>query len=116
MATALRRPVPHDARLSLTEHLDELRSRLIVCVLALLAAFAFTFWQNEAVLDIVNKPLEDTQNLDGKKRTGDPFEQTARFQIKIGEAQLATSRALEALRDSPRLTAAEKTALAEAAR
>ena len=61
MATALRRPVPHDEHLSLVEHLDELRSRLIVCVLALVACFGITFWQNEAVLDIVNAPLEETK-------------------------------------------------------
>ena len=78
MATALRRPVPHDARLSLVEHLDELRSRLIVCVLVLVGAFAFTFWQNEAILKIVNDPLEDTQRLDSDKRSADPLEQTAR--------------------------------------
>ena len=80
MATALRRPVPHDARLSLVEHLDELRSRLIVCVFVLLGCFAFTFWQNEAVLKIVNDPLEDTQRLDSDKKSQDPLEQTARSQ------------------------------------
>jgi sec-independent protein translocase protein TatC len=86
LATALRRPVSHDEHLSLVEHLDELRSRLIICVLALVACFAFTFWQNEAVLDIVNAPLEETQNLEGDKRSGDPLEQNARFQVKSGEA------------------------------
>jgi sec-independent protein translocase protein TatC len=86
LATALRRPVPHDEHLSLVEHLDELRSRLIVCVLALVVCFGFTFWQNEAVLDIVNAPLEETQNLDGSKKSGDPLEQNARFQIRTGEA------------------------------
>ena len=78
MATAIRRPVSHDARLSLTDHLDELRSRLIVCVLALVACFAFTFWQNEAVLQIVNDPLQDTQRLNSDKISQDPLEQTSR--------------------------------------
>ena len=93
MATALRRPVAHDERLSLVEHLDELRSRLIVCVLALVVCFGVAFWQNEAVLDIVNAPLEETQNLDGAKRTNDPLEQNARFQIRTGEAFKADARA-----------------------
>jgi sec-independent protein translocase protein TatC len=115
MATALRRPVQHDDRLSLTEHLDELRSRLIICVFVLLAAFAVTFWQNEAILDLVNKPLEQTQNLDGGERTNDPLEQNARFQLKIGEAERATSKALAVLRDSPRVTPPEREALAAAA-
>ncbi len=86
MATALRRPVSHDDRLSLTEHLDELRSRLIVCVLGLVAAFGFCFWQADNILEIVNKPLEQTQNLDGTKRSNDPLEQNARFQTSSGRA------------------------------
>ncbi len=97
MATALRRPVPHDEHLSLVEHLDELRSRLIICVLALVVAFGFTFWQNEAVLDIVNKPLEETQNLDGRERSNDPLEQNARFQIRTATALRDNAVALERL-------------------
>jgi sec-independent protein translocase protein TatC len=86
LATALRAPVAHDEHLSLVEHLDELRSRLIVCVLALVVCFGFTFWQNEAVLDIVNAPLKETQNLDGSKKSQDPLEQSARFQVQTGKA------------------------------
>ena len=93
MATALRRPVSHDEHLSLVEHLDELRSRLIICVLALVVCFGITFWQNEAVLNIVNAPLEDTQNLEGTKRSNDPLEQNARFQIESGRAFAAQAQA-----------------------
>ena len=53
------RPIAHDARLSVVEHLDELRGRLIVCALAFGAAWALTAWQNHLVLDIVNRPLPD---------------------------------------------------------
>ncbi|HEV2061573.1 MAG TPA: twin-arginine translocase subunit TatC, partial [Solirubrobacteraceae bacterium] len=93
MATSLRRPVGHDEHLSLVEHLDELRSRLIICVLALVVCFGFAFWQNEAILNIVNAPLEETQNLDGEKRSNDPLEQNARFQVKTGEAFREQARA-----------------------
>jgi sec-independent protein translocase protein TatC len=116
MATALRPPVSHDDRLSLTEHLDELRSRIVVCVLALIVCFGVTFWQNEAVLDLVNRPLEQTQNLDGEKRTQDPLEQNARFQLRIGDAQRATSEALRQLASAENLTAAQRQALEAAAR
>lgn len=58
MATALR-PIGHDARLSVVDHLDELRKRLVVCVLALVVAFGFAFWQNGRILDVVNKPYVD---------------------------------------------------------
>jgi sec-independent protein translocase protein TatC len=51
------RPIGHDDRLSIVEHLDELRTRIIVCILAFGAAWALTAWQNDLVLRIVNHPL-----------------------------------------------------------
>jgi sec-independent protein translocase protein TatC len=56
MATAIR-PIGHEDRLSLVEHLDELRTRLIVSAIALAVAFGFCLWQNHALLKIINKPL-----------------------------------------------------------
>ena len=53
------RALGHDDRLSVVEHLDELRSRLIISVIAFGVAWAFTAWQNHAVLEIVNAPLPD---------------------------------------------------------
>ena len=51
------RPIAHDDRLSVVDHLDELRSRLIVCALAFCVAWALTAWQNHLVLEIINAPL-----------------------------------------------------------
>jgi sec-independent protein translocase protein TatC len=51
------RPIAHDDRLSVVEHLDELRTRLIICGIAFAAAWALTGWQNHLVLKIVNAPL-----------------------------------------------------------
>ncbi|MEA2379654.1 MAG: sec-independent protein translocase protein TatC [Thermoleophilaceae bacterium] len=51
------RPISHDDRLSVVDHLDELRSRLIVCALAFGVAWALTAWQNHLVLEIINAPL-----------------------------------------------------------
>jgi sec-independent protein translocase protein TatC len=51
------RPIAHDDRLSVVEHLDELRWRLIICVVAFVAAWGITAWQNHLVLEIVNEPL-----------------------------------------------------------
>ena len=53
------RPISHEDRLSVVDHLDELRSRLIVCVVAFCVAWALTAWQNHLVLEIVNAPLPD---------------------------------------------------------
>jgi sec-independent protein translocase protein TatC len=51
------RPVRHDARLSVVDHLDELRTRLIVSLLAVALAFGVCFWQNHQLLSLVNRPL-----------------------------------------------------------
>ena len=51
------RPISHEDRLSVVDHLDELRSRLIVCAVAFCVAWALTAWQNHLVLEIINAPL-----------------------------------------------------------
>jgi sec-independent protein translocase protein TatC len=51
------RPIGPEDRLSLVDHLDELRTRLIICAAALVVAFGFCFWQNHELLRIINKPL-----------------------------------------------------------
>ncbi len=49
--------VSHEDRLTLVEHLDELRTRLIVCVGVLGVALALCFWQNHLLLEIAQGPL-----------------------------------------------------------
>jgi len=51
------RAVSHEDHLTLVEHLDELRSRLIVCLAVLGVALALCFWQNNLLLEIANGPL-----------------------------------------------------------
>jgi sec-independent protein translocase protein TatC len=53
------RPIAHEDRLSIVEHLDELRSRLIISIIAFVAAWAICGWQNHLVLEILNAPLPD---------------------------------------------------------
>jgi sec-independent protein translocase protein TatC len=53
------KPIEHEARLTLVDHLDELRTRLILSMVAFGVAFALTAWQNHLVLEIVNRPLPD---------------------------------------------------------
>jgi len=53
------KPIHHDERLSLVDHLGELRSRLFLSVLAFFVAFALTSWQNHFVLQVMNKPLPE---------------------------------------------------------
>jgi sec-independent protein translocase protein TatC len=51
------KPIEHDDRLSIVEHLDELRSRLVLCAFVLTITFAVCFWQNNLLLDLANDPL-----------------------------------------------------------
>jgi sec-independent protein translocase protein TatC len=51
------RPVEHDSRMSVVDHLEELRTRLIVSLMAVAVAFGLCFWQNHQILRLVNKPL-----------------------------------------------------------
>jgi sec-independent protein translocase protein TatC len=57
MAVAVGR-IGHEDRLSLVEHLHELRTRLIISLAAILAAFGLCLWQNHTLLHVINKPLE----------------------------------------------------------
>ena len=51
------RPVSHKDELTLVEHLDELRSRLIVCLAVFGVALALCFWQSSVLLEIASDPL-----------------------------------------------------------
>ena len=51
------RPVGFEDRLSLVDHLDELRTRIVVAVGVFLVALGLCFWQNHHLLKIVNHPL-----------------------------------------------------------
>jgi sec-independent protein translocase protein TatC len=55
--------VSHEDRLTLVEHLDELRTRLIVCGAVFVVAFALCFWQNHLLIEIANGPLPDGKRL-----------------------------------------------------
>jgi sec-independent protein translocase protein TatC len=56
MATAIR-TIGHDERLSVVDHLHELRVRLIVSAVALALVFGVCLWQNHALLRFINRPL-----------------------------------------------------------
>jgi sec-independent protein translocase protein TatC len=46
-----------DDRMTLVEHLDELRTRIIVSAVVLVLAIVLCFWQNHLLLDLANEPL-----------------------------------------------------------
>ncbi len=51
------RPIDHEERLTLVDHLGELRTRVFIAISAFFAAFAVCSWQNHLILEIVNDPL-----------------------------------------------------------
>ena len=96
MARAALRPVAHEDRLSLVEHLDELRTRIIIGLAVFLVCFGVAFWQNDLVLEIMNRPLEKTAF---NKGSDDPFERAASVpaaQKRFYLQQAALARALAA--------------------
>jgi len=118
------RPIGHEDRLSLVEHLDELRNRLIACVAVFLVAFSVCYWQNGWLLDKVNQPLYDSQHVGSTdKHRQSPLEESSRFQIQSGRAAKATSaalvgldRVLTRLSDQSGLSRADRAALVASSR
>ena len=100
MATRLR-PIGHDDRLSLVDHLDELRKRLIFSVIVFTVFFGLCLWQNGAILDVMERP--SNQALERvSSDAGDPLEQTARYQTQQRKAwlQLAALARRQALEEN----------------
>ena len=77
------RPVGHEERLSLIEHLDELRTRIILCIVAFVLSFSLCYWQNDRILDIINVPLDHAHRVDCKtsdrKKADDALERSGCF-------------------------------------
>lgn len=89
------RPIGHDDRLSIVDHLDELRSRLIICLVALLIAFGFCWWQNHALLDLLNRALPHNSSVTTQQGLGRAASQATQLrQLFVDEA--AANRALAA--------------------
>jgi sec-independent protein translocase protein TatC len=79
MATRLK-PIAHDDRLSLVEHLDELRTRILICIATFAVVFGICLWQDDRILNFVNEPLEQAQRAQSCDETRDPLEQAACWQ------------------------------------
>jgi sec-independent protein translocase protein TatC len=56
------RPVSHEDRLTLVEHLDELRTRIVVCLVVFGVALGLCFWQNHLLLEIASGPLPSSHD------------------------------------------------------
>jgi sec-independent protein translocase protein TatC len=105
------RPVSHEAQLSVVGHLDELRSRLIVSLLAIAVAFGLCFWQNHQILRLVNQPL--AHNTQQQVRAGHgPLGATYHVQISARDVAKQLGVVVGALRAQPQ-SAATQSSLAQ---
>lgn len=109
------RPISHHDQMSVFAHLGELRARLIVSVAVLAFAFAFAFWQNHAVLQVLNRPLADV-NPPSLTNSSAPLSAGTGTQQKL-RAALGSQRAAFALlaASAGPLNATQRHALAAAA-
>jgi sec-independent protein translocase protein TatC len=97
MATAIR-TIGHEERLSIVDHLEELRTRLIVSGVAFAIVFGVCFWQNHALLGFINRPLH--------KQTE---QQVLRGEGPAGETWLAQKGVLEVAKDTQSIARALST-------
>ena len=58
-----RGPIGHEDRLTLVEHLTELRGRIVVSIFAFGVALGLCLWQNHLLLSIVNEPLDGKEPI-----------------------------------------------------
>src|SRR3954470_2664092 len=107
--------ISHEARLPVLAHVDELRVRLIVSVATLAIAFGFAFWQNHALLNVLNRPLANA-TTGALEHSRGPLARSARTQEALRVALDRQRVAFEQLaRVSTRQPPAERRALALAA-
>jgi sec-independent protein translocase protein TatC len=111
------RPVGHEDRLSLVEHLDELRTRIILSIVAFVLAFSLCYWQNDRILDIINKPLDNAHRVDCKatgkaddtlERSGCFNEAVGRYLQSAGPSLVQSARTLRALSSAEGVSAATR--------
>jgi sec-independent protein translocase protein TatC len=62
--------IRHEDRISVVDHLDELRMRLIVSLAAVAMAFGLCAWQNHLLLHVINGPLARQTQKQARAETG----------------------------------------------
>jgi sec-independent protein translocase protein TatC len=111
MATALK-PIGHEDRLTVVDHLDELRTRLIICAITFAVAFGLCFWQNGPLLDVLNKPLKDSTPTVQHSAGNGRLAQVAAAQREVRAGLSAMASAVSTLQSADGLSSAERAALA----
>jgi sec-independent protein translocase protein TatC len=94
------RPIGHDDRLSVVDHLDEFRNRLFICIAVLAVVFGVCFWQSPRLLDVLNHPLTHLSQTARNHISGVTGDQVSERKQLLGAAanlrELAQSSTLAA--------------------
>ena len=104
------RPIGHEDRLSVVDHLDELRYRLMISAATLIVAFGLCFAVSGHLLNALNRPtnhLNKTAKNHLGGTTGDEVGERANLLAGVGDLQL--------LARSPTLSAANRLLIAATA-
>ncbi len=94
------RPIGHEDRLSIIDHLDELRTRIFICGGALIVVFCVCFWQNHALLSVLNRalPPASTTGLGSQQRVNTEISKTFKS-LSVDASEL--SQSLATMKDIP---------------
>jgi sec-independent protein translocase protein TatC len=109
MAQVLR-PIGHDDRLSIVDHLDELRTRLVICAVALAVSFGVCFWQNHALLNVLNRALPTSATKSSNHLGG-----LTNDQVKAARGLSLEAKALHQLAQSKSQSPPDRQLLSQAA-
>jgi sec-independent protein translocase protein TatC len=100
----------HEQRIPVVDHLEELRTRIIISLVAVAVAFGLCMWQNHSLLQILNRPLAhqtQKQVRQGRGPLGATFtvQQSARtvaeqLKVVVGTLERPGSGASKAARSS----------------
>jgi sec-independent protein translocase protein TatC len=104
------RPVGHHDRLSVVDHLDELRTRLMVCGAALVVVFGVCFWQNNPLLGLLNNPIPSSTNVAANHLGG-----LTSDSVKASQDIAASASTFKRLSLSPDLSLPDRAVIALAA-
>jgi sec-independent protein translocase protein TatC len=105
------RPIGHEDRLSIVDHLGELRSRVFVCLGVLIVAFGICFWQNKPLLDVLNRALPHESTVSSQNSLGSIPNRA----VSERQGLLKTARADEALAAAPGLSRQARASYLQAA-
>jgi sec-independent protein translocase protein TatC len=76
-------PIRHTDELTLVDHLDELRTRIIYSLAFLTLVFALCFAESNKVLHVITKPIDHALSTGGSKKNPTPEQRTKNFQTAL---------------------------------